>query len=101
MPIKENIINTNSKELPINLTKKIFETNLNENTYSITNRKSYSIKEVAKLFKSKIKFLPSRLGERYASALTDMNLSNKVHRKFGKIKLKDYIDDFINKFNNC
>ncbi len=69
--------------------------------YSITNRKSYSIKEVAKLFKSKIKFLPSRLGERYASALTDMNLSNKVHRKFGRIKLKDYIDDFINKFNNC
>ena len=69
--------------------------------YSITNRKSYSIKEVAKLFKSKIKFLPSRLGERYASALTDMNLSNKVHRKFGKIKLKNYIDEFINKFNNC
>ena len=44
LPIKENIINTNSKELPINLTKKIFETHLNENTYSITNRKFYITK---------------------------------------------------------
>ena len=41
LPIKENILNTNSKKLPINLTKKIFETNLNENTYSIANRKFY------------------------------------------------------------
>ena len=32
LPIKEDILNTNSKELPINLSKKIFETNLNENT---------------------------------------------------------------------
>tara|TARA_B100000579_G_scaffold285459_1_gene236583 strand:- start:280 stop:2124 length:1845 start_codon:yes stop_codon:yes gene_type:complete len=44
LPIKENIINTNSKELPINLTKKIFEAHLNENTYSITNRKFYITK---------------------------------------------------------
>ena len=41
LPIKENTLNTNSKELPINLTKKIFDTDLNENTYSITNRKFY------------------------------------------------------------
>ena len=34
--------------------------------YSIANKKSYSILEVAKLFKSKIKFLPKRPGERYA-----------------------------------
>ena len=46
--------------------------------YSITNKKSYTIIETAKLFKSKIKFLDSRPGERYASALTKMNLSNKV-----------------------
>ena len=59
--------------------------------YSISNKKSYSILQVAKLFKSKIKFLPARKGERYASALTKMNLSNKVYRKFGKIDLKDYI----------
>ena len=65
--------------------------------YSISNKKSYSILEVAKLFKSKIKFLPPRKGERFASALTNMNLSYKVYRKFGKIDLKDYIRSIITK----
>jgi len=64
--------------------------------YSISHKKSYSIKEVAKMFKSKIKFVKSRKGERFASALTSMNLSNKVHKFFGKIELKDYINDIIN-----
>jgi len=63
--------------------------------YSISNRQSFSIIEVAKMFKSKIKFLPQRQGERYASALTKMNLSNKVHRLYGDIKLKNYIENFI------
>tara|TARA_Y100001935_G_C17016942_1_gene365837 strand:- start:24 stop:632 length:609 start_codon:yes stop_codon:yes gene_type:complete len=59
--------------------------------YSISNKTSYSILEVAKMFKTKIKFLPSRKGERFASALTNMNLSNKVYKLFGKIKLKEYV----------
>ena len=63
--------------------------------YSISNKKSLTILEVAKLFKTKIKFLPPRKGERYASALTKMNLSNKVIKKFGKIQLKDYIFSVI------
>ncbi len=63
--------------------------------YSISHRKSYTILQVAKLFKKKIKFLPSRAGERYASALTNMNLSNKVYRYFGKKELKDYISHFV------
>ena len=63
--------------------------------YSISNRKSYTIIEVAKLFNTKIKLLPSRKGERYASALTSMNLSNKVHKMFGKINLKDYISNIV------
>ena len=63
--------------------------------YSISNKKSYSILKVAKLFKTKIKLLPPRKGERFASALTDMNLSNKVYQKFGKIELKDYINSVI------
>ena len=63
--------------------------------YSISNRKSYSIYEVAKLFKTRIKLLPKRKGERYASALTNMNLSNKVYKMFGKIELKNYIKNFI------
>ena len=63
--------------------------------YSIANKKSYTILEVAKMFKSKVKYLKSRPGERYASALIDRNLSNKIHKKFGKINLKDYIENFI------
>jgi UDP-glucose 4-epimerase len=59
--------------------------------YSISNKKSYSIFEVAKMFDTEIKYLPARPGERYASALTNMNLSNKVYKLFGKIQLKDYI----------
>jgi len=63
--------------------------------YSISNRKSYTIIEVAKLFNVKIKLLPSRKGERYASALTSMNLSNKVHKLFGKIDLEDYVKNIV------
>ena len=65
--------------------------------YSISNKKSYSILEVAKLFKSKIKLLPKRKGERYASALTEMSLSNKVHKNFGRISLKSYVENFVKK----
>jgi len=62
--------------------------------YSISHKKSFSIIEVAKLFGKRVKFLPKRDGERFASALTNMNLSNKVYRYFGKIDLKDYIRKF-------
>jgi len=65
--------------------------------YSISNKESYSILNVAKMFKSKIKFLKKRRGERYASALTNMNLSNKVYKYFGKIKLKEYIKNITKK----
>ena len=63
--------------------------------YSISNKKSYTIIQVAKMFNSKIKFLATRRGERFASALTSLNLSNKVYKQFGKINLKDYIKSFI------
>ncbi len=63
--------------------------------YSISHKKSYTILEVAKLFKSEIKFISARSGERYASALTKMSQNNKIIRKYGKINLKDYISSFI------
>ena len=63
--------------------------------YSISHKKSYTIIEVAQLFNKKIKYVSKRAGERYASALTTMNLSNKVYKYFGKISLKDYITNFI------
>ena len=63
--------------------------------YSISNKKSYSIIQVAKMFNAKLKFLPARPGERYASALTNMHLSNKVYKLFGSIQLKDYIKNIV------
>ena len=63
--------------------------------YSISSKKSYSIIQVAKMFNSNIKFLPQRPGERYASALTNMNLTNKVYKLFGDIQLKDYLKNII------
>ena len=63
--------------------------------YSISNKKSYSILEVAKMFKSMIVFLKPRLGERYASALTKISNNNKITQKFGKLQLKDYVSSFI------
>jgi UDP-glucose 4-epimerase len=63
--------------------------------YSIANKKSYTIFEVAKMFNSKIKLLPTRRGERFASALTNLNLSNKVYKLFGKTNLKNYVKSFI------
>jgi UDP-glucose 4-epimerase len=63
--------------------------------YSIASSTSFSIIQLAKLFKSKIRYLPMRKGERFASALTKMNLSNKIVRLSAKIRLKDYINNFL------
>ena len=65
--------------------------------YSIANKKSFSILNVAKMFNTKIKFLPKRPGERYASALTNMNLSNKIYKHYGKLNLREYVKKFIYK----
>ena len=63
--------------------------------YSISNKKSYTILQVAKMFNSPVKLLPHRKGERYASALTSMNLFNKVYKIFGKISLRNYIKNIV------
>ena len=63
--------------------------------YSIASNQSYSIIELAKMFKRKIRYLPKREGERFASALTKMNLNNKITRLSAQIKLRDYINNFL------
>jgi len=63
--------------------------------YSIVSKKSYSIIELAKMFKSEIRYLRKREGERFASALTKMNVNNKIIRLSAKIKLSDYINNFL------
>ena len=67
--------------------------------YSISNIKSYTILEVAKMFNSKIVMLKPRLGERYASALTKISNDNKIIQKYGKLQLKDYVSSFIKATN--
>ena len=63
--------------------------------YSIASNKSCSVIELAKLFKKEIRYLPKREGERFASALTNMSLNNKIIRLSAKIKLRDYIKNFL------
>ena len=41
---------------------------------------------------SEIKYLPKRPGERYASALTSMNLSNKVYNEILGKNLRNNLD---------
>ena len=65
--------------------------------YSISNKESYTILQVAKLFNTDIKFMPARRGERYASALSNLAFSNKIYRFYGKISLKKYIENFLKK----
>tara|TARA_B100000989_G_scaffold177525_1_gene133299 strand:- start:313 stop:1200 length:888 start_codon:yes stop_codon:yes gene_type:complete len=75
-----------------------FKNNKNK-YYSISNKVSYSILEVAKMFKSKIILLKPRSGERYASALTKISHNNKIIQKYGKLQLKDYVTSFIKTSN--
>jgi len=63
--------------------------------YSISHKKSYSLKDLAKMFKTKITYLKPRLGERYASALTKISNNRTIINKYGKIDLKNYVTSFI------
>ena len=63
--------------------------------YSISHKKSYSIQDLAKMFKTKITYLKPRSGERYASALTKISNNVKIINKYGRIDLKDYVTSFI------
>ena len=63
--------------------------------YSISHKKSYSIKDLAKMFNTKTTYLKPRLGERYASALTNISNNQSIINKYGKIDLKDYVTSFI------
>jgi UDP-glucose 4-epimerase len=62
---------------------------------SISHKKSYSIQDLAKMFKTKITYLKPRSGERYASALTKISNNRKIINKYGRIDLKDYVTSFI------
>ncbi len=63
--------------------------------YSISHKKYYSIKQLAKMFRTKVIYLKPRAGERFSSALTKISNNHNVINKFGKIDLKNYVISFI------
>jgi UDP-glucose 4-epimerase len=72
---------------------KVWKKNKNSH-YSISHSKTYLIKDVAKMFSNKIKFIKERKGERFKSAIIKSVRGKKIIDLNGKIALKDYIDNF-------
>jgi UDP-glucose 4-epimerase len=64
--------------------------------YMLGTKKNYTLIEIAKLFKHKIKYIPKRIGERFKSVIKD-NKAQKLLNYYPKIKLKDYIREFVRK----
>jgi UDP-glucose 4-epimerase len=63
--------------------------------YSVASFENYSIVKLAKLFDYKIKYLTARPGERFSSAIPKKNIGIKIIKIAPKIKLKDYIKNFV------
>lgn len=66
-----------------------------QNEYMLGTKKTYSINQIARMFKTKVKYLPARPGERFGSTVPNNN-ANKILGYSSKIDIKDYINDFIN-----
>ncbi len=66
----------------------------NQNDYMLGTKKNYSIKEIAKMFKSKIKYIPSRPGERFGSTIPNNN-AKKILGYEPKLDIKNYIKEFV------
>ena len=65
-----------------------------QNHYMLGTKKTYSITEIAKSFKTKIKFMPARPGERFGSTTLNDN-AKKILGYNPKIDIKDYIKELI------
>jgi UDP-glucose 4-epimerase len=67
-----------------------------QNEYMLCTNKSYSIVQIAKMFKTKFKFIKSRPGERFGSTILNNN-AKKILGFKAKKNIKDYIKNFISK----
>ena len=67
-----------------------------QNEYMLGTKKTYSIIDLAKMFKSKIKYLPSRMGDRTDSTMINNN-AKKILRYKSTKSITTYIKNFINK----
>lgn len=68
----------------------------NQNEYMLCTNKTYSILQIAKMYKSKIRFLDERPGERFKSTTINNN-AKKILGFKAKLDIKDYINNFIKK----
>jgi UDP-glucose 4-epimerase len=67
--------------------------------YSIYSSKSYLIKNAAKLFSEKIKYIGMRKGERFKSSVINSIRGKKIINLISKISLEDYVNNFKKKNN--
>ena len=67
------------------------------NEYMLSSDKKYSILKIAKMFKVKHKFIPSRPGDRADSTILNNNAKTILGFK-AKNNIKTYIKEFINKY---
>ncbi len=65
-----------------------------QSEYMLGTNINHSITEIAKMFKSKIKYIPSRLGERFGSTIPNNN-AKKILGYSARVKIQDYIKNFI------
>ncbi|WP_440651424.1 NAD-dependent epimerase/dehydratase family protein [Candidatus Pelagibacter sp. HIMB1495] len=63
--------------------------------YMLGTKKTYSIMQIARMYRTRIKLLPSRVGERRGSTTINNNAFKILGYK-AKIDIKDYIKKFIN-----
>ena len=66
----------------------------NQNEYMFGTKKKYTILNIAKMFRYKIKFLSPRKGERFGTSIPNNNALKYLGYR-AKIDIKDYIDSLI------
>ena len=65
-----------------------------QDEYMLCSREQYTILQIAKMFKTKIRFLPQREGERSSASVPNNNSLNHLGY-IPKIHIKDYINSYI------
>ena len=65
-----------------------------QSEYMLGTKKQFSIIQIAKMFKTKIRYIPARKGERFKSSISNNNASNHLGYKATK-NISDYIKEFI------
>ena len=67
-----------------------------QNEYMLCSKKQYTILEIAKMFKTRIKFLPPRKGERFGASIPNNNALNHLGYE-PKVSIGAYISNYIKK----